>query len=158
MDDTTAAAATNGVPAAADAMRLTLELDIPSEVRYIERIVELVARQCAEFHYPRQVCALNVPIALTEALANAILRGNGDDATKHVHVRVRLDASEIVLEVQDEGDGFEIDEYQPDPEASDWVEREDGRGLFLMRRLMDRVERVAGGTSGTVVRLTMHRG
>ena len=140
---------------ASDAMRLTLQLDIPSDVRYIERIVELVARQCAEFRYPRQVCSLNVPVALTEAIANAILRGNKDDESKHVRVRAELDAHAIVLEVQDEGEGFDIDAYQPDTTTPSWLEREDGRGLFLMRKLMDRVERVPVDDRGTLVRLTL---
>jgi serine/threonine-protein kinase RsbW len=140
-----------------DAMRLSLELDFPSDVRYIERIVDLVTQQCAEFHYPRRFCSLNVPVALTEALSNAILRGNHDDARKKVHVRASLDANAIVLEVQDEGDGFDLDAFEPDESGREWLEREDGRGLFLMRKLMDRVERVPAGAPGSVVRLTLER-
>ena len=140
-----------------DAMRLTFDIDFPSDVRYIERIVDLVARQCAEFHYPRRVCALNVPVALTEALSNAILRGNNDDAHKHVHVRAAMDAQAIVLEVQDEGKGFDIEAYEPDPSSAEWLDREDGRGLFLMLKLMDRVERGDAGAPGTVGRLTLQR-
>ena len=138
-------------------MRLTMELDIPSEVRYIERVVDLVTRQCADFRYPQQVCSLKVPVALSEALSNAILRGNQDDASKHVQVRACMDASRIVLEVQDEGPGFDLDAYDPDPTTPDQLEREDGRGLFLMRRLMDRVEHVPNDRHGTLVRLTLQR-
>jgi serine/threonine-protein kinase RsbW len=150
-------ARSNGASPTPDQMRLTLELEIPSDVRYIERIVDLVCTQCREFRYPRRVCALNVPVALTEALSNAILRGNGDDESKHVRVRAHLDAERIVLEVQDEGIGFDVEAYVPDPTADDWLSREDGRGLFLMRRLMDRVERVPSDAPGTVVRLTLRR-
>ena len=138
-------------------MRLTLELDIPSDVRYIERIVDLVTRQCADFQYPRGVCSLNVPVALSEALSNAILRGNGEDASKHVQVRAEMDSRQIVLEVQDEGTGFDLDAFDPDPTSPERIEREDGRGLFLMRRLMHRVERVPGDVPGTRVRLTLLR-
>lgn len=157
MNDTGAAAGTDDGLAAADAMRLSLELECPSDVRYIERIVDLVARHCSDFAYPRQLCSLNVRVALAEALSNAILRGNGEDASKHVTVRMRLDAERLVLEIQDQGDGFDIDAYQPDPDGAEWLEREDGRGLFLMRRLMTHVERVPNGTAGTIVRLTLHR-
>jgi serine/threonine-protein kinase RsbW len=140
-----------------DRMRVKMQLEIPSDVRYIERIVDLVARQCADFEFPRRFCALNVPVALTEALSNAILRGNGEDAAKRVHVRASLDHDSVILEVQDEGAGFDIDAYVPDPTTPDQLEREDGRGLFLMRRLMDRVERIQNGPAGTIVRLTLHR-
>ena len=138
-------------------MRLTLELDIPSEVRYIERVVDLVTRQCADFKYPRGVCSLNVPVALSEALSNAILRGNQEDASKHVRVRAEMDARRIVLEVQDEGDGFDLDAFDPDPTSPQRLHREDGRGLFLMRKLMDSVERVPVAARGTRVRLTLLR-
>ncbi len=140
----------------ADAMHLVLSLEVPSDVRYIERIVDLVARQCADFHYPRRVCALNVPVALTEAIANAILRGNREAPDKKVQVRADMDATRIVLEIHDEGAGFDIDAVTRDPTASDQLEREDGRGIFLMRRLMDLVERVPHGP-GTLVRLTLRR-
>ena len=44
-----------------------------------------------------------------------------------------------------------------DPTADHRLEREDGRGLFLMRRLMDRVERFPAVPRGNVVRLTLRR-
>ena len=109
-------------------------------------------------HYGRMVarhCALNVPVALTEALSNAILRGNNEDRHKHVRVRARLDYTTIVLEVADEGEGFDLDDCTIDPTTGENVLREDGRGLFLMRRLMDRVERFSD--HGNVVRLTLRR-
>jgi serine/threonine-protein kinase RsbW len=138
-------------------MRLSLALDIPSDVRYIERIVDIVVRQCADFGFPRQLCALHVPVALSEAISNAILRGNREDTSKHVHVRAAVDRDGLVVEVEDEGAGFDLDHYDPDPTTPDQLDREDGRGLFLMRRLMDRVERVHGSSTGTIVRLTLHR-
>ena len=142
---------------AVDRMRVTLHVDVPSDVRYIERIVDLVVRQCADFDYPRRYCTLNIPVALSEAISNAILRGNREDFDKQVRVRASLDTTILVVEVEDEGTGFDLDAYEPDPTTPDQLEREDGRGLFLMRRLMDRVERVDGATRGTVVRLTLHR-
>jgi serine/threonine-protein kinase RsbW len=99
---------------------------------------------------------LNLAVALTEALSNAILRGNGDDPTKHVHVTARVDNVRLVLEVLDEGRGFDLDQCTLDPTTPDNVDREDGRGLFLMRQLMDRVERF-DDARGNIVRLTLNR-
>ena len=101
------------------------------------------------------ISALNVPVALTEALSNAILRGNHDDTARSVHVRADVDASRLVLEVRDEGTGFDLDACTEDPTTPENLLREDGRGLFLMRRLMDHVERFSDG--GNVVRLILHR-
>jgi serine/threonine-protein kinase RsbW len=60
-----------------------------------------------------------------------------------------------VLEVSDEGKGFDMDRCIIDPTTPEHLEREDGRGLFLMKQLMDRVERFSQG--GNVVRLTLLR-
>jgi serine/threonine-protein kinase RsbW len=138
-----------------DTMRVAIELKIPSDVRYIERVVELVTRQCEQLCYTARHCALNVPVALTEALSNAILRGNNENRDKHVRVRAEVDHVALVMEVADEGEGFDLEGCTVDPTEGDNLLREDGRGLFLMRRLMDRVERFTDG--GNVVRLTLRR-
>ena len=138
-----------------DTVRLAIELEIPSDIRYIERVVELVTGQCEQLCYTARHCALNVPVALTEALANAILRGNGENREKHVRVSARMDFQRLVMEVADEGEGFDLEECTLDPTTEDRLDSEDGRGLYLIRRLMDSVERFTD--SGNVVRLTLLR-
>jgi len=133
-----------------------IEVDIPSDVQYIEKVVELVQRECALMQFGARQLMLNLAVALTEALSNAILRGNNDDPAKHVHVMARVDPARLVVEVQDEGAGFDLDQCTLDPTTPGNVDREDGRGLFLMRKLMDRVERF-DGRRGNVVRLTLIR-
>lgn len=133
-----------------------VELDIPSDIRLIENVVELVRRECEVMSFTRRQLMLNVPVALTEALSNAILRGNGDDPAKQVHVRAQVDTERLILEVGDEGDGFDFNGNQIDPTTPENLDREDGRGLFLMRKLMDTVERV-DGAHGSVVRMTLLR-
>jgi serine/threonine-protein kinase RsbW len=134
----------------------TIELEIPNDVREIERVVEIVRHECAVMQFGAHQLMLNVPVALTEALSNAILRGNADDPRKRVHVLARVDHAALIIEVTDEGTGFDIDECTIDPTTPDRLEKEQGRGLFLMRKLMDRVERFAG-RPGNVVRLTLRR-
>ena len=73
--------------------RVSLQVDIPSDVAYIERVVELVRHPCAELSYNKHQLALNVPVALSEALSNAILRGNHEDPGKRVHVRADVDTN-----------------------------------------------------------------
>ena len=133
-----------------------VELDIPSDVAFIERVVELVRRECEMKSFGKRQIMLNVPVALTEALSNAILRGNGDDPAKHVHVRAEVDTTRLVVEVGDEGRGFDMDGSLIDPTTPENLGREDGRGLFLMKKLMDRVERVEL-PHGSMVRMTLNR-
>ena len=136
--------------------RVAFDRLIPSDVREIEPIVEQVTRECRVLALTARQCALNVPVALTEALSNAILRGNRGMRDKHVRVRAVVSDNALVLEVADEGAGFDLDACTIDPTRPGNLEREDGRGLFLMRSLMDRVERYEADARN-VVRLTLNR-
>ena len=138
-------------------MRATpaLEIRVPSDVQQIEGIVAQVVRRCREHRFNGRQLSLNVPVALTEALSNAMLRGNREDLAKHVRVRAEVVDGQLVLEVEDEGAGFDLEACTEDPTTEDNLLREDGRGLFLMQRLMDRVERYRN--DGNVVRLTLER-
>jgi serine/threonine-protein kinase RsbW len=127
-----------------------------SDVAEIERVVDLVRRECELMQYAARQLMLNVPVALTEALSNAILYGNADDPSKTVRVRAQVNDTVLVVDVTDEGPGFDINECTTDPTTPDHLEREDGRGLFLMRKLMDSVERLEG-SPGNIVRLTLRR-
>jgi serine/threonine-protein kinase RsbW len=133
-----------------------IDLEIPNDVREIERVVDLVRNECLLMRFDRRQLMLNVPVALTEALSNAILRGNGDDPRKRVRVRARVDHHLLVIEVVDQGPGFDLDACTSDPTTPEHLETEAGRGLFLMRKLMDEVERFVEGAEN-VVRLTLRR-
>ena len=134
---------------------VALDVEIPSDVRYIDDVIELATRKCRELHLPPHKCSLNVRVALAEAISNAILRGNGEAKDKHVRVRAVVSDDKVVFDVVDEGPGFDLAEERPDPTTPEHLEQEDGRGLFLMKRLMDNVERFQ--SNGNVVRLTIRR-
>lgn len=134
--------------------KIALDVTIPSDVRHIEKVVELVQRECILADVDPPKCALNVKVAVTEALSNAILRGNRD-RSKQVRVQARVLADAFVVEVVDEGSGFDVEESTVDPRTPENIEREDGRGLFLMRCFMDEVESFQN--DGCVVRMTLRR-
>ena len=134
----------------------TIELEIPNDVGEIERVVELVRHECKAMKFGERQCMLNVPVALTEALSNAILRGNRDDPGKRVRIVAHISRNTLIVEVTDEGLGFDLDACTVDPTTPEHLTAEDGRGLFLMRNLMDSVECFAG-RPGNVVRLTLRR-
>jgi serine/threonine-protein kinase RsbW len=142
-------------PSGGDTVRV-VEVEIPSDVRLIERVVELVRRECEVMGFTARHIRLNVPVALTEAVSNAILRGNRDDPAKYVHVRAEVRHERLIVEIEDEGTGFDVDEACVDPTTPDQIGREEGRGLYLMRKLMDTVERV-DAPRGSVIRMTLHR-
>ncbi len=80
----------------------------------------------------------------------------GEDRSKPVFVRARVDASQLVIEVLDQGAGFDLEACAADPTTPDRLLHEDGRGLYLMVQLMDQVERVEEN-GGNVVRMTLWR-
>jgi serine/threonine-protein kinase RsbW len=134
---------------------VALDVEIPSDVRYIEGVIELATRKCRELRLPPRKCSLNVRVALAEAISNAILRGNGEAEGRHVRVRAVVSDEAVVFDIVDEGPGFDLGADRPDPTLPANLGNEDGRGLFLMHRLMDRVERFQ--SDGNVVRLTLNR-
>lgn len=79
-----------------------------------------------------------IRLALEEALNNAFKHGNKGDPAKQVRLRCRIDPRAVVIEVEDEGEGFDP-QTVPDPTEQENVEIPSGRGLTLMRAFMTEV-------------------
>lgn len=101
------------------------------EARRIQREIE-EALHAADYCDRDIFCA---KLALEEALVNAVKHGNRMDPAKHVTVRYDVNAERFLIQVCDEGDGFDPDAV-PDPTAPENIERPCGRGILLMRRFM----------------------
>lgn len=127
-----------------------LVLEFPSDVRAIEQAVESVLRRCPECESHARKLRLNFRVGLTEALSNAILYGNGEDPSKPVRVEVCIAGSTITARVTDQGHGFDP-RAVPDPTAPDNLDRAGGRGLYLMRELLDEVRYNDRGNCVTLV-------
>ncbi len=131
---------------------------IESDVARIDSVVATIVGLCEVAGYSARHCRLNIPVAVTEALSNAIVCGNGSDAARDVRVSVMVDRKRLFVEVVDEGQGFDLAAVQQSPDDDDWFEREDGRGVFLMRQLMDCVEsEQPDGKQGHRLRLILYR-
>lgn len=93
-------------------------------------------------------------VSLTEAVNNAILHGNRSNADKKVSVRCEVVPGWLLFEINDEGKGFRPDHVR-NPLKEENLHRESGRGIFLMRTLMDKVE-FEHLSSGMQVRLWLN--
>jgi serine/threonine-protein kinase RsbW len=80
----------------------------------------------------------HVAMAVREAAVNAVLHGNEYDPTLAIDVTFENTGADLVFKVTDEGKGFDPDSL-PDPLAPDNLLRGTGRGIFLIRSLMDEV-------------------
>ena len=114
-------------------------LRLPSEVSCIEEAVELVTRHCLAGHHTTRQTRFRLQVALSEALANAILRGNREEHDKWVHIRAELHPEAIRLSVTDEGPGFDPSAI-PEPIRPEQLDEAGGRGLYLIRKLVDAVQ------------------
>ncbi len=88
---------------------------------------------------------IDIMIALQEALANAVLHGCGGDPAKSIHCTVAVDPAEIRIVVRDPGPGFDTSSASDETEDGTNL-TEHGRGILLMRSLMDEVSYRRGGT------------
>ena len=99
--------------------------------------------------------SLWVGVAISESVINAIKHGNRNDATKHVFVEfdtMLADVPELSIRVRDEGEGFDPD-AAANPLAPENLLKSSGRGIFLIRNLMDDVRLKRAPEGGMEVRM-----
>ena len=91
----------------------------------------------------------NVIVALTEAALNAIKHGNQSDPSKMVTITHSFTPTEIIFVVEDQGHGFDYNNL-PDPTNPENLEKENGRGLFIINNLADKLEFDNNGSKMTI--------
>jgi serine/threonine-protein kinase RsbW len=138
-----------GVPTSETAKSVLLEISSTFEML---KVVDLVSEQFAHIAGLDEDGAHCLGVAVREAVANAMKHGNRNDVGKRTRVeyaaRVDLTQTQVVVRVRDEGSGFDVTGV-PDPRAPENISVSSGRGIFLMRALMDDVQvhpLPAGGT------------
>jgi serine/threonine-protein kinase RsbW len=115
-------------------LRITLA-SVPKNIVRVEKFISKVASAC-----PLDEIMMNkVMVSLTEAVNNAIVHGNKANPAKKVIVECEAVPGWLLFTVTDEGRGFRPEKIA-NPLKEENLLRESGRGVFLMRTLMDRVE------------------
>ncbi len=117
---------------------------LPSKLSRILGVNRLVSMLTAEFGFPAEESKVNLPLVMDEALSNAIQHGNKGKEDLKVHVRIYISTRRIVVQIEDQGEGFRIDDSR-DPRDLENLYKDSGRGLYLIRELMDSVEFKKGG-------------
>lgn len=127
-------------------MNITYALTLPTEVASVPT-ARAICRANLELLRVNGESVDDVTLALTEACANVVKHAGGH----RYQVRVSVDAERCVIEVIDEGDGFDPDA----PRVEDAAELlPSGRGLLLMESVVDRLHFTRrDDTPGTVVSL-----
>jgi serine/threonine-protein kinase RsbW len=110
------------------------------------------ARRCAHDAGFGEADQFFIGLAIREILINAMKHGNRFDPGKKVGFEVSLDGQDLIMDVTDQGAGFEI-EAVPDPLRAENLERKSGRGIAMARKIMDQVSVTANSPCGSHVRM-----
>jgi len=128
----------------------SVSFEIPSDPRQIHVVERKLERFCQQSGFPPNDVE-NCAIAVTEMINNAIRHGNKGDVNKKVYAHFELNRNEMKITVMDEGCGFDPDNIG-DPLHPDNLYKENGRGIFIVKTLMDDVsfEIMSKGTKVTM--------
>lgn len=113
-------------------------VDVPSDISLVGEIVEAVCACCFAGNTPTSRTRFRLCTVVAEAVANAMLYGNGSDPSRQVVIELELGPHQVVIAVSDQGDGFDH-QTVPFPIGDESREATRGRGLFMIHRLADHV-------------------
>jgi serine/threonine-protein kinase RsbW len=119
----------------------------PKNIGKVEAFLNKVSRN-ARFD---EIQMNKLMISLTEAVNNGIIHGNKSNPKKKVKVVAEILPGWVLFMISDQGAGFRPENVK-NPLAKENLTRESGRGVFLMRTLMDKVE-FEGTKEGMLVKL-----
>lgn len=125
--------------------KIIYRITLPTNQRSIGRIEKFLAKVDKHVRL-NEIQMHKVMVSLTEAVNNAIVHGNKMNSLKKVTVISEILPGWLLFIVNDQGHGFKPEKVA-NPLKEENLLRESGRGIFLMRTLMDRVEfeRIKGG-------------
>jgi serine/threonine-protein kinase RsbW len=120
-------------------------IKIDSKIENLRKIEKIIDELSGEYEISEDIYG-NILIAALEATNNAIMHGNKLDESKFVNIEFKLDDDKLRIKVDDEGQGFDF-KHIPDPTSPENIENVNGRGIFLMTKLSDKIRFSRNGAS-----------
>ncbi len=121
---------------------IDIDITIPSHTRYLRMISMIGEKVAQEIDCPekiREKLSCQLAVVLTEGLVNAIKHASSTAPDKDIHVRINVSNKNLVVRIYDNGVGFDL-ESVPTPCFTSSGMEEKGRGIFILRSLMDTVK------------------
>jgi len=113
-------------------------LKLPTEVRYIKKASSRILEAVKPYNLGEdKLC--DIRLSVEEAVRNAMVHGNSGRANLSVKVKYWIKDANLIIEVEDEGAGYDYGSL-PDPTEDNNIMKGSGRGVYLIRRLMDEVK------------------
>ena len=133
-----------------------VRIELPSSFDLLD-LVQIVSDKLTSIAGMEEDATHWVSVAVRESVINAIKHGNKENRDKHVTVEFLLTPrerpSEFVVEVRDEGEGFDPEEVA-NPLDAENVLKSSGRGIFFMKSFMDDVTMSRRPEGGMSVRMS----
>lgn len=133
---------------------IDIDITIPSNTRYLRMIGRIGEKVAQEIDCPaevREALPSQLAVVLTEGLVNAIKHASSTDPDKDIHVRINVTNKDLVVRIYDNGIGFDLDAV-PTPCFTSCGMEEKGRGIFILKSLMDSVK-YTRGVGGNVLEM-----
>ena len=116
---------------------LKSKISIPSDFSYLKNVESFIQGiledvQASDFIFGY------IMLCVSESVNNAIYHGNKQDLNKHVTIFAECTDDYLLVEVADEGTGFNYEDL-PDPTRTENIRKEGGRGLFIIKNLVDQI-------------------
>ena len=92
----------------------------------------------------------NLVIAVSEVVMNAIVHGNKLDEKKIVKLSIDFDDKQMKISILDEGNGFDFNKNH-DPTLDENIFKSSGRGLYIVKSLIENVEYKNTGKGSEVI-------
>lgn len=125
---------------------------IPSSRKNLHRFESLMNKANTVINLPVEQFR-KFMIAATELFVNAVVHGNKENESKNIFVEVFVSESSIVLIVKDEGNGFEVHSL-PNPTLGENIMKESGRGVFIIKSLVDEFDyKITGNGSEVMIKV-----
>lgn len=113
-------------------------LVIESEISELKKVEDFLMEIFREYELSQQYFN-KIYLCLSEAVLNSIKHGNKNIRRKKVSIEVECVDKEVKVEVEDEGEGFDVNTIE-DPTKSSNLRNESGRGIFIIRKMSNQLE------------------
>jgi serine/threonine-protein kinase RsbW len=120
-----------------------MNLEIANDSHLLKEVSNKLIGKLKEKNVDEDII-FDVHVGFEEALRNAMIHGNKSMPGKNVKIETQITDSFVLISVEDEGEGFDPDGL-PDPTLDENLLKEGGRGVYLIRHLMDEVRFEKGG-------------
>ncbi len=128
------------------------ELFIPSTIEGLNKCLDVVDELKEKFGLNFDTC-FRLHTVIVEAVENAFIHGNKGVRELEVRVYISISETEIFVEVEDNGDGFDLNSISSPVDGTD-LKSEGGRGIFFIKMLSSSC--YTGGR-GNILRIILNR-